>query len=220
MKMLCLAMLGLLFPPVLSAQDLSKYRSFSLGMNLATTLKQTGQELHHVDVLCEHPAVIQEVTWWPRSTPVNTRRSESVEQMLLYFFNGELYKISVIYDQHAIEGLTDEDMVKSISALYGVPTTIAPGAVRATDHRFDMKQRVIASWTGSHYTVRLLSDPVADDMELLLFSQQDNTKAEAAMIEARSLDAQDFPQKQGERQKEEAHDLELTRQKNMKAFEP
>jgi len=176
MKMLCLPVLSLFFLPALSAQDLSRYRSLSLGMNLTTTLKQTGQELQHVDVLCEHPAVIQNVTWWPRSTPVNTRRSESVEQMLFYFFNGELYKISVIYDQHAIGGLRDEDIVESISGLYGEPSTIAPNPARATEHRFDMKQRLIASWTGSQYTVRLLGDPFAYDMELLLFSQQVNAE--------------------------------------------
>ena len=159
MKMLCLPVLSLIFLPTLSARDLSRYRSFSLGMNLTTTLKQTGQELHHVDVLCEHPAVI-------------------------------LYKISVISDQHAIEGLTDEDKVEPVSALYGVPTTIAPNAARATEHRFDIKQRPIASWTGSQYIVRLLGDPFAHDMELLLFSQQVNTEAEAGMIEARKLEAQ------------------------------
>jgi len=145
MKMLCLPVLSLFFLPALSAQDLSRYRFLSLGMNLTTTLKQTGQELQHVDVLCEHPAVIQNVTWWPRSTAVNARWSESVEQMFLCFFNGELYKISVIYDQHAIGGLRDEDIVESISALYGEPSTIAPNPARATEHRFDMKQRLIAS---------------------------------------------------------------------------
>lgn len=220
MKMLCLPVLGLLFLPALSAQDLSRYRSFSLGMNLATTLKQTGQELHDVNVIYERPGLIQEVSCWPQSTSVNARRLGSAEEMLFSFFNGELYKISVTYDRRAVEGLTDEDMVKFISAVYGPPTAVTPRAAPAPDERFDMKQRLIASWTGPQYSIQLLRNPVAHGMELLLFSQHVNAQAEAAIIETEKLEAQELPQKQADQRKKEADDLELARQKNKKAFEP
>jgi len=59
-------------------------------------------------------------------------QSDTVEQILFSFYNGELYKISVTYDRSSTEGLTEEDMVKSISAKYGPPTYVR---LRSTTRR-------------------------------------------------------------------------------------
>jgi len=53
------------------------------------------------------------------SLPGTSYQSDTVEQILFSFYNGELYLMSVTYDQTATKGLTEEDMVKSISAKYG-----------------------------------------------------------------------------------------------------
>src|ERR1700687_4152160 len=121
----CLAVL-FLASPMLRAQDLSKYRTFSVGTSLATVLKHTDQKLAEVKVIHERPALIQELTWWPPNLPGTSFRSDTVEQMLFSFDNGELYKISVIYDRGSTEGMTAVDMMKAISAKYGPPTNVAP----------------------------------------------------------------------------------------------
>src|SRR5437762_6880349 len=117
-SILCLVVL-LLWAPLLRAQDLSKYRHFTLGMSLTKVLERTGQKTADVKLIHGRPALVQEVTWWPPSLPGISYQSDTVEQILFSFYNGELYKMSVTYDQTATEGLTEQDMVKSISAKYG-----------------------------------------------------------------------------------------------------
>jgi hypothetical protein len=124
-SMFCLAVL-LLTIANLCAQDLSKYRSFSLGTNLASVLRHTDQKLTDAKVIHARPALIQELTWWPPSYPRPSLPFDGVEQILFSFYNGELYKISVDYDRTFTEGLNAEDMVKSISAKYGPATDITP----------------------------------------------------------------------------------------------
>ena len=86
---LCLTALFLTTSTV-QAQDLSKYRGFSLGTNLATVLKQTDQKLADATVTHPGPALFQEVTWWPPNVPGPSYRTDSVEQILFSFYNGAL----------------------------------------------------------------------------------------------------------------------------------
>ena len=133
-SILCFVVL-LLTAPLLRGQDLSKYRHFTFGMSLTRVLERTDQKMADVRVIHGHPALIQELTWWPPNLPGTSFRSDSVEQILFSFYNAELYKISVTYDRTSTAGLTAEDMVKSISAKYGPAT-----------ERYDVKQKTAASW--------------------------------------------------------------------------
>src|SRR5216683_7167186 len=123
-SILCFVVL-LLTAPLLWAQDLSKYRHFTLGMSLTRVLERTDQKMVDVKVIHGRPALVQELTWWPPNLPGTSYRADTVEQILFSFYNGALYKISVTYDRTSTEGLTAEDMVKSISAKYVPPTNIA-----------------------------------------------------------------------------------------------
>ena len=124
-SILCLVIL-LLAAPLLRAQDLSKYRHFTLGMSLTKVLERTEQRVADVKVVHGRPALMQELTWWPPTLPGVSYQSDTVEQILFSFYNGELYKISVTYDRPSTEGLTEADMVKSISAKYDPATIVAP----------------------------------------------------------------------------------------------
>jgi hypothetical protein len=57
---LCLVVL-LLTAPLLRAQDLSKYRHFTLGMNLTNLLERTEQKMTDVKTIHGRPALIQEL---------------------------------------------------------------------------------------------------------------------------------------------------------------
>src|SRR6266850_80722 len=138
-SILCLGAL-LLAAPMLRAQDFSKYRGFSLGTNLATVLKHTDKKLTDVNVTHAGPSLFQEVTWWPPNIPGTSFRADSVEQILFSFYNGELYKITVTYDQTSTEGLTSQDMVKSIAETYGPATSVVPEVDSAAIGRYDVKQ--------------------------------------------------------------------------------
>src|SRR5207245_8992408 len=106
------------------AQDLSKYRHFTLGMSLTRVLERTGQKMADVKLIHGRPTLVQEVNWWPPSLPGASFQSDTVEQILLSFYNGELCKMSVTDDRASTEGLTAEDMVKSIASKYGPATNI------------------------------------------------------------------------------------------------
>jgi len=218
-SILCFVVL-LLTAPLLRAQDLSKYRHFTLGMSLTRVLERTDQKMADVKVIHGRPALIQEVTWWPPNLPGTSFRSDTVEQILFSFYNGELYKISVTYDRTSTEGLTAEDMVKSISAKYGPATSVKPEVDSATNERYDMRQKPVATWEDSQYSFNLVRSSFSGSFELLIYSKRLNAEAEVALAEAVKLEKEEEPQREAERQKKQTGDLEATRQKNQKSFRP
>jgi len=166
-SILCLVVL-LLWAPLLRAQDLSKYRHFTMGMSLTTVLKHTDQRMTDVKVIHGRPAMIQELEWWPPNLPGSSFQSDTVKQILFSFYNGELYKISVTYDPPSTQGLTEEDMVKSISAKYGPATIVAPEIDSAAGPRFNTKQTSVASWEDVQYSVNLVRSSFSDVLGLVV----------------------------------------------------
>ena len=218
-SILCFVVL-LLTAPLLWAQDLSKYRHFTFGMSLTRVLERTDQKMADVKVIHGRPSLIQELNWWPPNLPGTSFRSDTVEQILFSFYNGELYKISVTYDRTSTEGLTAEDMVKSISAKYGPATSVKPEVDSATNERYDMRQKPVATWEDSQYSFNLVRSSFSGSFELLIYSKRLNAEAEVALAEAVKLEKQEEPQREAERQKKQIGDLEATRQKNQKSFRP
>ena len=218
-SIICLVVL-LLSAPLLRAQDLSKYRHFTLGMNLAKLLERTNQRIADVKMIHSRPALIQELTWWPPNVPGTSLRSDSVEQILFSFYNGELYEISVTYDSRSMEGLTEEDMVKSISAKYGQAAIVAPEIDSATNAGYGTKQKPVASWEDAQYSVNLVRSSFSDILGLVVSSKRTNAQADVAIEEAVKLDEQEGPRREAERQKKQMDDLEVARQKNQKSFRP
>jgi len=216
---LCLMAL-LLTASTVQAQDLSKYRGFSLGTNLATVLKQTDQKSADATVTHPGPALFQEVTWWPPNIPGPSYQTDSVEQILFSFYNGALYKMSVTYDQSSTEGLTAGDMVKSISADYGPSTTLAPAADPASSDRYEAKGSLVASWEDAQYSFNLVHSAFTERFGLVLYSKRANAEAELAIAESVRLEKQAGPRKEADRQKKETDALEVARQKNQKTFRP
>ena len=218
-SILCLVVL-LFAAPLLRAQDISKYRHFTLGMRLTKVLERTEQRVADVKVVHGRPALIQELTWWPPTLPGISYQSDTVEQILFSFYNSELYKISVTYDRTSTEGLTEEDMVKSISAKYGQATIVAPEIDSATNAGYGTKQKPVASWEDTQYSVNLVRSSFNDILGLVVSSKRTNAQADVAIAEAVKLDEQEGPKREAERQKKQMDDLEVARQKNQKSFRP
>ena len=211
---------SLLTAPLLRAQDLSKYRHFSLGMSQTKVLERTGQKTADVKLIHGRPALVQEVTWWPPSLPGISYQSDTVEQILFSFYNGELYKMSVTYDQTATEGLTEQDMVKSISAKYGPATIVAVEIDSAKSDAYVVKQTPVASWEDAQYSFNLTRSAFTDHLGLIIYSKRVNAVAELAIAEAVKIEEQEGPNREAERQKKQTDDLEAARQKNRKIFRP
>jgi hypothetical protein len=210
----------LLTAPLLRAQELSKYRHFSLGMSLTRVLERTDQKTDDVKVNHGRPALIQELTWWPPVLPGTSFRSDTVEQILFSFYNGELYEISVTYDEASTEGLTTDDMVKSISAKYGAATNVVLETVSAKNEGFDTKEKLVASWDDSEYSFHLVRSSFPDRFGLVIYSKRVNAEADLATVEAVKLEEQEGPQREAARQKKQIDELEVALQKNQKNFRP
>ena len=218
-SILCLSAF-LLAAFALHAQDLSKYRSFSLGANLASVMKQTN--LKTADVVVTHPGppLFQELTWWPPNLPGTSFESDSVEQVLFSFYSGQLYKMTVTYDQASTEGLTAADMIKSISATYGPPTTALPEGVPPEAEKYDAKEYLVVAWEDPQYSFHLVRSAFTDRLGLVICAKRLNAEADLDIAVAVKREAQEGPQKDADRQKQEATDLETKRLKNKKAFRP
>jgi hypothetical protein len=217
-SILCLALV-VLVSPNLRAQDLSKYRGFSLGSSVATVLKQTEKRPIDLKAIHARPALVQELTWWPPAVPGASYRADSVEQMLFSFCNGELYKIFVTYDVASTQGLTTADMVTSISAKYG-PATLLETADSALSERYSDRDKGVASWEDSQNFFELVRSAFTDGFGLIIFSKRINAEAELAIADAVTLEKQEKPQRDADLKKKEADDLEAERLKNQKAFRP
>ncbi len=170
-SILCFVVL-LLTAPLLRAQDLSKYRHFTLGMSLTRVLERTDQKMADVKVIHGRPALIQELTWWPPSTK------------------------------------------------YGPATNVVMEIDSATDDRYEVRQKPVASWEDAQYSFNLVRSSFTDHLGLIIYSKRVNAEAEPAIVEAVKLEEQKGPQREAERQKKQMEDLEVAREKNRKIFRP
>jgi hypothetical protein len=205
----------LLSAPLIHGQDLSKYRNFSLGMSLADISKQIDKKPADATVVHERPALIQQLTWWPPPT-FGSSRAEAVQQIRFSFYNSELYRIGVSYDDSATKGLTAEDLAQALSHNFGTATK-PPGEIGEV---YGTKDKVLARWEDSQYSFNLFRSSFLNTFGLVMFTKQVNAQADTAATEAVKLEQQGAPQKEADRLKKEKDDLETTRQRNMKSFLP
>jgi len=154
------------------------------------------------------------------SLPGTSYQSDTVEQILFSFYNGELYLMSVTYDQTATKGLTEEDMVKSNSAKYGPATIVAVEIDAAKNDAYVMRQKPVASWEDAQYSFNLARSSFTDHLGLIIYSKRVNALADLAIAEAVRIEEQEGPNREAERQKKQTDDLEAARQKNRKIFRP
>jgi hypothetical protein len=216
---LCFVVL-LLTSPMLRAQGFSKYRNFSLGTNLAAVLKHTDQRLVDVKATRDGSLLFQELTWRPASGIGVSYRSESVDELVFSFYKGELYKMVVTYERASTEGLTADDMVRSISAKYGPATSIALEIDAAAKEQYGVRGKPVASWEDSQYSLNLVRSSFSSAFQLIIYSKRVTAEADAALAEVVKVDELAAPQKAVDRQKKELDAIELTRQKNQKSFRP
>jgi hypothetical protein len=210
----------LLAAPMLRAQDFSKYRSFSLGTNLASVLKHTEQTLVDVKPTHDGSLLFQELTWRPSYSTRGSSRAESVDELVFSFYKGELYKMIVTYERASTEGLTGDDMVKSIATKYGPATSIALEIDSAGNEQYELRQKPVASWEDAQYSFNLVRSQFSNAFQLVIYSKRVNAEADAALAQVVKVDELEAPQRALARQKKESDAIEVTREKNQKSFRP
>jgi hypothetical protein len=196
------------------AQDLSSYRTYRLGMNLAAVAKQADMEITQAKSISQRPALIQQLEWQSRSAFNSSPQADPVKGILFDFYNGELFQILVSYNQEHTEGLTDEDLIESISAKYGTPTKPAGTiSIFSSAHLYSQSEKLIARWEDSQYSFNLFRLSYQSTPGMLIFSKRLELLAQAAMVEAKQLDMQEAPQREMDRQRKQDEDKRAAEQK-------
>src|SRR6266487_652764 len=225
-RSITISILGLvLSTPLIHAQDLSKYREFQFGMNLLAVAKQADVKPSEARVIHQRPAVIQELEWRPSRSIGSSPQGDPVKEVLFSFYNGELFRMVVNYDQHRTDGLTDDDMVGAISAKYGTATRPDAKIILFSSFQvYNDSEKVIARWEDSQYSFNLFRSSYQPTFGMLVFSKQLDALARAAVVEAIRLDEQEAPQREIERQKKQAEEdhaaQEQARLVNKPSFRP
>jgi hypothetical protein len=173
---------------LIRAKDLSSYRDFQFGMSVGAVAKQAGMNLAEAKTLHQHPALIQEL-WWQRSFSGSSPRTDPVRGVVFSFYDGDLFRMVVNYDRYRTEGLTDEDMIKAISAKYGVAARpVGVSVLFSSSQIYNDSEKVIARWEDSRYSYNLYRSSNQPTFGMLIFSKRLDILAQAAIVEAIRLD--------------------------------
>ncbi len=209
--------------PLLSAQDLSRYREFQLDTSLAAVKKQAGVT-PEARVLHQRPELIQELMWQPPRGLGTSSPGDSVRKVLLSFYNGQLFRIAVSYEWDRTEGLTVEDVVDALSATYGPATLSATAIISSSSQVSPDGDRIVAHWEDPEHSLNLVRPSYASTFGLVMFSKRLDALARAAPVEAIRLDEQEASRRAIERkrnQEDEDHARqEKARTRNKATFRP
>src|SRR5579864_5012787 len=196
---------GVLGTSMLCAADFSNYRGFQFGMNVSAAAKQAGMNPSAAFVVHQRPAVIQQLDWRPRwPIQANEAQADPVEDGLLSFYNGELYRIVVTYDRYKVEGMTPEDTIEAISLTYGAATR--PKAEIEYHSNYGEVAQVIARWEDQEYSFNLVQTGNRSSFAGVLYSKRVDALAQAAIVEAVRLDTKEAPQREIEKQQKREGD--------------
>ncbi|HTT23858.1 MAG TPA: hypothetical protein VMG82_33335 [Candidatus Sulfotelmatobacter sp.] len=204
------------------AGDLSRYRDFQLGSDLPTVAKLTGGSPSEAKLIHSRPALVQELEWRPQALGPSPK-NESVEGVIFSFYNGTLFRIAVKYDRYATEGLTTEDFVEAISALYGRPAKL-PAQVKPVKETYGDDEETVARWEDPEYRFDLLRVSYGPSYRLIGTLKSLEAPVQAANVEAKRLDDLEAPQRDAARaaaeQDAKAAGLEKARLVNKPKFRP
>jgi hypothetical protein len=206
------------------AQDLRGYREFQFGTNLVAVAKQTNMKPSEAKLLHERPAMIQEL-WWCRPLGSSSLAMDPVREVVFSFYNGELFRMVINYDQDRTDGFTNEDMVEAISAKYGIAARpVATVVLFSSSQVYNDSQKIIGRWEDAQYSFNLFRYFYQPAFGMVAFSKQLDTLAQAAVVEAFRLDKEEAPQQEMERQKKEDAENRAAQDKvrsvNKPAFRP
>src|SRR5437016_2158736 len=187
---------GVLMALPATAQDLAKYRDFQFGMSLESVAKQIHMNVSDAKTVHQRPAVIQTLQWDQFGYSPLSAKADSVRNVRFDFYNNELSKMVVTYDPAGTEGLTTDDMIEAISALYGPATKPERTIAVSTSVVYEDNQKVLACWEDEQYSYNLFRSSYGNAFGLVAFSKKLDLMASNSTREADRLDKLEAPGKE------------------------
>lgn len=207
-----------------SSAELSRYREFELGASVATVTAVT-QNAARLNTLHTRPALLQELEWRPRYMPGAPRLDrDSIGEVVFSFVDDQLFKMSIAYVKDRTSGLTNEDMIDSLTAAYGAPSSLSPRTRTASSAVAWDTLVIIAEWRHADTTVVLQRRHYNESVFLVITSLPLDIIARNAHATAVVMDQREAPAREAALLKKRADDekaaAETTRSTNKKAFRP
>jgi hypothetical protein len=206
--------------PVVSAQELSRYRSFQLGASLAAVAQQARIDVQP-RVVQQRPALIEELMWQPLARRSALTDGDSVKKILFTFYNGALFRMVISYEADRTAGMTADDMIASVSAMYGL--SLLPARAIGSDPlasenanpawpatSLGVVATPLAHWADADHSVTLFRSPYQATYGLVISSTRLDVVARAAAIEGARLDIEQAPQREADRLRQKSDDKRLS----------
>lgn len=194
----------------LEAEDLSRYRNFELGSDVASVSTAAGVPASGARTIHQRPAVLQDLEYRPSRWAAGSTApsTDPVEQIAFSFYNNQLFRIVVDYGQNRTEGMTVADMIEAISTVYGprLPQTSRAPARAATRLESESGSPVARWGDNQHAIVLYLTSSYRAAYRLVVTDVGRDDLARAAETQALRLDDQEAPQRELARQQKERDD--------------
>jgi hypothetical protein len=206
------------------AQDMSRYRAYALESSLQSVVATSGARAADAKTLHERPATIRQLEWRAPYSDSRNALADPVRDISFTFYNDALYQVIVNYDRDRTEGLTNSDIVESLSTAYGVPTVGSAKTRTSPPAEALPDSIVLAQWENADSLLTLVRGTNHPEFQLILVSKALSTRARSAVREATRLDLMEAPRREAELRKKEAGDATVARDKtrtaNKAAFRP
>ena len=206
---------------LVSAQDLSRYRAYALDSSLDSVLAASEARATDVKVVYERPSIIQALEWRAPYASSGSELVDPVRRIMFSFCDNSLYQVLVSYDPERTDGLSNSEIIDSLTAAYGTPV-VGSARNRPLDAAPDTV--VLAQWDSARSSLTLMRGVYAPEFQLLLTSKALSTRARSAIREATRLEVADAPRRELEQRKKQAADANAARDRiraaNKAAFRP
>jgi hypothetical protein len=210
-------------------EDRARYRDFQLGSTVSSVSALTHVAATDVKTIHQRPAVMQELEWRPRFTSgAEALPADPVRQIVFSFYDDQLFKIVVDYDHDRTAGMTDADLIDSISATYG-PALLTVSKQAPAARQGEDSGTAVAGWGDADYSVMLYRttdfyEHASPRFRVIVTSLRLEELARVAAAHALLQDVQEAPQRELARQKKALEDTRAAQEKarvaNKAAFRP
>ena len=210
----------------LHGQSGPHYREFQLGGDLASVSALAGVAMSEAKSIHQRPALIQDLQWRRPYAPTGpTAPSPDPAQHIAFsFYNDQLFRVVIDYDRNRTEGMTDADMIETISSEYGSMSKEPQKSRVASSQVAEESGTPVARWGDADYSVVLYRSSYASAFRMIVTALRLDALARTAEAQAVRLDERDAPQREIARQKKEADDTRVAQEKarlaNKAGFRP
>ena len=228
MRALAVGALGfVLAAPSLHSQGRSRYRDFQLGGESRVDLgahrcggvqcqDDSFASGHHAGAAVAAPVLDERQT---------LEQTEPVKQIVFSFYNDQLSKMVVDYDQDRTAGMTDADLIDAISTEYGPQSKPGPRTGRGAASQVEEESGTsLARWAGADYSVVLYRSRTLPTSGSSWRLRAWRLSRERQTFRPSRLDDREAPRREIARKKKETEDLRASQEKarlaNRAAFRP